>query len=185
MVGSSEVRILCPSVSFFFTRLGASLGVSLTFFPLVEGFVFGGSSLSVVLASLFPLLHQSVDWFKELVGEQRVMSKVRSSELETGLSSSDDPAEVEEDTAASSPREVKAWTLKSSLDLGICFSFPRGLRFIVLIKRNEPTTFHLGRCTSTKLLSSAGLGFPSTHSLWSFLVISTLLLGNLCQTHGG
>ena len=111
MVGSFEVRILWPSVSFFFTRLGASLGVSRTFFPLVEGFVFGGSSLSVVLANLFPLLHQSVDWFEELVGEQRVMSKVRSSELETGLSSSDDPVEVEEDTATSSPREVKAWTL--------------------------------------------------------------------------
>ena len=33
---------------------------------------------------------------------------MRSSELETRLSSSDDPVEVEEDTATSSPR--KAWT---------------------------------------------------------------------------
>ena len=34
------------------------------------------------------------------------MLEVRSSELETGLSSSDNPVEVEEDTVASGPREV-------------------------------------------------------------------------------
>ena len=36
MVGSSEVRIACPSISFLFARLGGSLGV----FPNVEDFVF-------------------------------------------------------------------------------------------------------------------------------------------------
>ena len=40
MVSTSEVRIVCPSISFLFARLGASLGVSRTFSPLVEGFVF-------------------------------------------------------------------------------------------------------------------------------------------------
>ena len=55
MVGSSKVRILFPSILFLFARLRASLGVSHTFCPLVEGFVFGGSSLGVVLAvSLTP-----------------------------------------------------------------------------------------------------------------------------------
>ena len=44
------------------------------------------------------------------MGEQKVMSDVRSSELETWLSSSDDPVEVEEDTAASSPREVRTFS---------------------------------------------------------------------------
>ena len=58
----------------------------------------------MVLAELFPLLRQSIVWFENLASEQRVMSKVRYNELEMGLSSSDDPAEVEEDTAASSPR---------------------------------------------------------------------------------
>ena len=110
MVDSSEVRIHCPSISFLFACLGASLGVSRSFCPLVEDFVFGGSSLSVVLADLFPLLRQSVDWFEDLVGERRVMSEVRSSELETRLSSSDDPIEVEEDTTASSQREVRAFS---------------------------------------------------------------------------
>ena len=109
MVGSSEVRILFPSVSFLFARLGASLEVSRTFRLLVEGCVFGGSRLSVVLADLFPLLRQSVDWFEELVGEWRVMLKVRSSELDIRLSSSDDPVEVEEDTVVAGPREVRAF----------------------------------------------------------------------------
>ena len=40
MVSSSEVRIACPSISFFFARLGATLGVSFTFFPLVEALFF-------------------------------------------------------------------------------------------------------------------------------------------------
>ena len=60
-------------------------------------------------ADLFPLLRQSVDWFKDLIGKRRVMSEVRSSELEMGLSSSNDLVKVEEDTAASGPQEIKAF----------------------------------------------------------------------------
>ena len=59
MVGSSEVRIVCPSISFRFTHLRGSLGV----FPNVEDFVFKGNSLGVVLTELCPLLCQSIDWF--------------------------------------------------------------------------------------------------------------------------
>ena len=69
MVGSSDTRTLCPSISFLFARLGASLSVSCTFCPSVEGFVFEGSSLGVVLVDLVPFLRQSVDWFEDLVGE--------------------------------------------------------------------------------------------------------------------
>ena len=101
MVDSSEVRILCPSISFLFARLEASLGVSHSFCPLVENFVFEGSGLSLVLADLLPLLRQLINWFKDLVGERRVMSEVRSSELDTGLSSSDKAVEV--DTAVLAP----------------------------------------------------------------------------------
>lgn len=105
MVSSSEVRILCPSVSFLFVHLEASLRISRTLCPLVEGFVCGGNSLNLVSANLFPLLCQSVDWFKDLVGDRRMMSDVRSSELEMWLLSSDDP--VEEDTATSTLRVVR------------------------------------------------------------------------------
>ena len=58
MVSSFEVMIACPSIS---------LGVSHNFVVLVGGFVFEGSSLSVALADLLPLLSQSLDWFEGLV----------------------------------------------------------------------------------------------------------------------
>ena len=43
-------------------------------------------------------MHQSLNWFQEMSMEERVGSRIRSNELETGLSSSDDPVDVEEDT---------------------------------------------------------------------------------------
>ena len=97
MLSSSEVRALFPSVSFLFASLGGSLGV----FPYLENFVFEDSNLSIALGDLLPLLRQSIEWFEGLVREQGVMSEVRSSELETGLSSNDKP--VEGDTAISVP----------------------------------------------------------------------------------
>ena len=103
MVGSSEVRIACPSIYFLFVRLGGSLGV----FLHVESFVFEGNSLDVVLTELCPLLCQSLDWFEGLIRERGIMSEVRSSELDTGLLSSGEPAEG--DTTVSTPREVRAF----------------------------------------------------------------------------
>ena len=101
MVSSFEVRIAYPSISFLFARLGGSLGVSHSFTHLVGGFVFGSDGLSVALADLLPLPSQSLDWFEGLAIRQGVMSEVRSSELEIGLSSSDDS--MEGDTAVSAP----------------------------------------------------------------------------------
>ena len=89
MLSSSEVRALCPSVSFLFARLGGSLSI----FPHLEKFVLKGNGLCIVLGDLLPLLRQSIDWFKGLIREWGVMLKVRSSKLETGLSSSDKPVE--------------------------------------------------------------------------------------------
>ena len=103
MVNDSEVRVACPSVSFFFARLGAALGVSGDFLPLVGDFVFAGCGLSAALGELSPILSQSIAWFE---GETKRMSEVRSSELETGLSSSGGP--VEGDTAVSTLRAVRA-----------------------------------------------------------------------------
>ena len=102
MVSNFEVRTACPSISSLFARLGGSLGV----FPHLENFISEGNSLGVVMADLLPLLRQSIDWFGDLVRE--VMSEVRFSELETGLSSSGDP--VAGDTAVSAPREVRLFT---------------------------------------------------------------------------
>ena len=58
--------------------------------PHLENFISEGNSLGVIVPDLLPLLRQSIDWFRDLVRE--VMSEVRSSELETGLSSSGDPS---------------------------------------------------------------------------------------------
>ena len=101
MVSSSEVRTKCPSISFLFVRLGGSLGV----FPHLGNFIFEGNSLGVVVANLLPLLRQLIDWFWDLVRE--LMSEVKSSELETGLSLSGEPAEG--DTAVSASCEVRAF----------------------------------------------------------------------------
>ena len=65
--------------------------------------------MSIALGDLLPLFCQSIDWFEGLVSERGAVSEVRSSELETGLSSSDDLVEVEEDTAVFVPREVRAF----------------------------------------------------------------------------
>ena len=98
MVNGSEVRATCPSVSFFFARLEAALGVSGDFFPLVRDFIFVGCGLSLIIGELSSILGQFLAWFE---GETRRMAEVRSSELETGLSFSDNPEGG--DTAVSAP----------------------------------------------------------------------------------
>ena len=60
-----------------------------------------------MLTEMCPLLRQSLDWFEGLKREWGTMSEVRSSELDTGLSSSGEPTEG--DTAVSTPREVRAF----------------------------------------------------------------------------
>ena len=104
MVSGSEVRVVCPSISFFFARLGAALGVSGDFLPLVGDFIFAGCGLSLVIGELSLILGQSIAWFE---GEMRRMLEVRSSDLETGLSSSGGPKVG--DTAVSVPRVVRAF----------------------------------------------------------------------------
>ena len=68
MVGYSEVKCTSPSVAFLFARHGKlvesssdPLGAfsSSDSYPQIEGFVFGGSGLGLVLGDLFPLLHKS------------------------------------------------------------------------------------------------------------------------------
>ena len=98
MVNGSEVKVVCPSVSFFFTPLGVALSVSCDFLPLVGDFIFAGCGLNLVIGELSPILGKSISWFE---GEKRRMLEIRSSELETGLSSSGGP-EVG-DTAVSIP----------------------------------------------------------------------------------
>ena len=71
------------------------------------------------------------------MGERRIMLEVRSSKLEMRLSSSNDPVKMEEDTAASGPRELRAFfTLGEACGLDIktlsrfrdMFQFPKRVR---------------------------------------------------------
>ena len=161
MVSSSEVRIACPSISFLFMRLGGSLGV----FPHLENFISEGNSLGVVVADLLPLLRQSIDWFWDLVRE--AMSKVRSSELETRLSSSGDP--VEEDTVVSNPREVRAFYAlneECGLDADTLdrfkdrFQFPERVRVRLPSKEERACNFFPGEVCFYESSFAYGLRFP-------------------------
>ena len=105
MVDYSKVSHLSPSISFFFARLGAFLESSSGHCPQVNAF-------GLVLTKFYPLLCQSLNLFqslREMSVEERVGSKIRSSELEAGLSSSENP--IEEDTATSMPSSSKPSSL--------------------------------------------------------------------------
>ena len=75
--------------------------------------------------------------------------------------------------------------LTPSLGLGINFSSPRRLEFNFLMKGKKPVLSRLEKYAFIRLFFSAALGFLSIHLSWNSCTISTLLLGNLCQTHGG
>ena len=163
MVGSFEVRIACPSISFLFACLRGSLGV----FPHVENFVFEGNSLGVVLTELCPLLRQFLDWFKGLVRERGIMSEVRSSKLNTGLSSSGKPAEG--DTVVSTPREVRAfYALEEAcgLDANTTARFKDRFQFLKRVHVRQPGDedrachFFPGKICFYKAAFSCGLRFP-------------------------
>lgn len=87
MVDYSEVRHLSPSVLLFFARLEAFINSFGGRCPTIEGFALGDSSLDLVLANLYPLLRQSLNWFKAMqrvLAEERMGSEVRLSNLEMG-----------------------------------------------------------------------------------------------------
>ena len=106
MVDYSDIRRTSPSVAFFFARLDMFIGFSSGHCPYVGNFALTNSSLSLVLGDLYPLLCQSLDWFKSVRGvlrRENMGSKVRSSDLEANLSSSASTGGVEMDTAISVP----------------------------------------------------------------------------------
>lgn len=137
-----------------------------------------GSNLGLVLADLYPILRQSLNWFREISGEERVTSKVRSSELETGLSFGDDLTEVEGDIAALVPssshssrwREIRAFqALKEERTLNEetltrfrdSFQFPAETRICLPREGEKVYSFTLGRCVSMRRLSRVALNFSS------------------------
>jgi len=181
MVDSLEVRIACPLISFLFARLGGSLGT----YPFLENFVFEGNCLTVVLGDLLPLLRQLLNWFEGLA-RREVMSKVRSSDLETGLSSNGDP--VEKDTVVSGPREVRAfYALREVCGLDVetvnrfkdRFQFPAGV--CVRLPKDEDRACHFfpGEVCFYESNFSCGLRLPVHPFLMELLAYFGIALGQL------
>ena len=121
------------------------------------------------MGDLFPLLYQSIDWFKGLVSEQREMFEVRSSELETRLPSNDNPMEEEADTAISVPREVRAFhALREACNLDDetlsrfrdRFQFPERVRVCLPQGEEQACHFSLGEVCFYEAAFQCELRFP-------------------------
>ena len=120
------------------------------------------------------------------------MSKVRSSELEIGLSFNYNL--VEGDTTISTIREVRAFHALEEVcgldDDTLCrfrgrFQFPDRVKIRLPYEEKWACHFFPGRYASTKLPSSVDSGSLFTRLLWSFGVVLDLFLGNLCPIRGG
>jgi len=97
------------------------------------------------------------------------MSEVRSSELETRLSSSDDLMEVGDDTAVSVPREVRAFSVlgeECGLDVEILSRFSQRFQFSnkVRVRLPQPKErachFSPGEVCFYEAAFLSGLRFP-------------------------
>ena len=92
----------CPSVSFFFAQLGVFLEYSSGRHPQVGLFVPRFYALRPVLFFLYPLIRQSlIKHHSKMATIEYRVDDVRSSELETGLSSNADSLSKIVDTVAS------------------------------------------------------------------------------------
>ena len=108
MVDYPAIRADCPSIAFFFAHLGSLLeSVEGERLERISSFVGKDCPYTSVISSLFPLVSRSTE-----VARLLRMFEVRSSDLEMGLSSSDDRV-VSEATSASTL--YKAWNISCSL----------------------------------------------------------------------
>ena len=101
MVDHFEIRHTSPSIAFLFARLrglldsssdplGVRFPCSSDQYPQIRDFVVGHSGLGLALGDLYPLLHQSLSWFKSVCGvfrRENMGSEVRSGGPERGSSS--------------------------------------------------------------------------------------------------
>ena len=86
MVDYSTIRVNCPSIAFFFTHIDSLLeSVEGGCLERISLFIGEDCLYTSILSLLFPLVSHSAR-----VARSLKMSKVRSSDLDTGLSSFDD-----------------------------------------------------------------------------------------------
>ena len=154
----------------------------------IGDFVLGNNSLGLVLGNLYPLLCQSLAWFKSMRGvltRESMGSEVRSSDLEIGSSSSASTAGVEIDTVTSvpsfvpsssrpsvsaTPQTFHALKEKCSLKVDtfnssrICSNSLKKPRFVSLGRAKRPVPSLMVRFAFMRLHSYAASDFLSTHS---------------------
>ena len=132
------------------------------------------------------MLRQSLDWFEGLVREWGILSEVRSSKLDAGLSSSGEP--VEGDTAVSTPREVKAfYALEEAYGLDADtvarfkdrFQFPERVRVRRPDGEDRACHFFPGEICFYEAAFSCGLRFPVHPFVMEFLDHFGIALGQL------
>ena len=136
-----------------------------------------------MLGELSPILGQSLARFE---GEAKRMSEVRSSELESGLSSSDGP--VEGDTAVSAPRLVRAFYAfgeACGLDTDTVarfkdrFQFPEQVRVRWPSSEDRACHFFPGEVCFYKAAFTCGLRLPVHPLVMELLGYFGIALGQL------
>ena len=191
MVYYSEIRHTSPSIAFFFTHLGTLIDSSSDQLGAlsdcssdqrlqIRDFVLGDISLGLVLGNLYPLLHQSLAWFKSVcrvLRRESIGSEVRSSDLETGSSSSAGTVGAETNTSTSvpssshpsipaTPQTFHALKEKCSLKVDTFsrfrdrFQFPEETRVHLPRKGKKAYTFAHGEVCFYKAAFLCGLRFP-------------------------
>ena len=149
------------------------------------------------MVNLYPLLCQSLDWFRsvqEVLWSERMGSEIRSSDLETGLSSNVGTAETDTDTAASIPvsphpsvlpssRPFHALKEKCSLNeetLGRFrdrFQFPEETRICLPRSGENSCSFARGEVCFYEVAFLCGLRFPVHPFITKLLHYLNIALG--------
>ena len=122
MVGFEFLSQECPSVLFFFARLGVFLEYSSDQHPQVGLFVSCFSAIRPILLSLYLIIHQFlIKYHSEMTTIENWVDDVWSSKLEIGLSSNVESLSKAVDTAASrfpsSSSSVPIYALSESCSL--------------------------------------------------------------------
>ena len=198
MVGFEFFSQECPSISFFFARLGVFLEYSTGRRPQVGLFVSHSTTLRPILFSLYPLILRSlIQHHLEMVTVEYRENDIRLSELETGLSSNAEPLCKMVDTTASKLPSSSSSPLLHALS-EICslkekhlngfrkiFQFPKGTSIRLPRLSEKARSFAHGEVCFYEVDFLCGLRFPSTHLLCNFNIISKLPLVNSSQMPEG
>lgn len=155
MVDHTVVRLGSPFVSFFFARLGDFLEFFGGCHPQMGLFMSRECAFRRVLLKLYPLIQHSLiqhHLVSDMAEEGVVGAEVRLSELDTGLSFSDNPMGMEVDTMMSKPstlfslKPFQALIKECILEGNHMKSFRKHFQFPIEMKICLPLSRRKGLC---------------------------------------